>query len=108
MKIRSGFVSNSSSSSFILSAKLNEKGMVEIPPGAFGKVFENVDALIKYHRDSGWIDNDEEEKRYREYYKDAPKDHVVILREVDQNSDEDDICWNFGKYDNLTIVYDEN
>lgn len=89
MKIRIGFVSNSSSSSFVIFSRVNEKGKIEFDPKDFGDIIkteEDLKGMFDY------LETDEERKGHSEYnkYLEKIKNGGIIIRgSVEQGSEDE-------------------
>jgi len=84
MKIRNGFVSNSSSSSFVITAKA-EKGMITIPAGALGQVIDSKAKLDHYFKDNYDEESIGKSDNYKSMLKSIDKGEVIIITSVDNN-----------------------
>ena len=106
MKIRSGFVSNSSSSSFIITGKGEAKINIEVDVTEFGQVLKTKEDLDTYYIEDCELENIEELKAYSNYsftnYTEALKainaGETVIICEV---SNEDEDLMSLYLYDNI-------
>ena len=96
MKKREGFVSNSSSSSFILKVDKTEDGMIKIDPKNFGEAIVTEEELkAKFKEDclcgeETWEDLDEYDlEKYKKSLKIIESGKAIIMGCVDNNAMED-------------------
>jgi|GEM_PF-2776810 len=80
MKIRSGFVSNSSSSSFIIAAEKGQpytiKISVDVDLNRYGTYINNIPDYHKRLKEDGWGDVEE----YREHYDEKYQKAIAALK----------------------------
>lgn len=100
MKIRNGFVSNSSSSSFILQTQLTKKELQE-------KVKKFIHAWVEYQKTM----NPDSIKWYSEKYTDANIDECIDYIDVENDTIDDFIkewydCDNFDNADMIIYAYE--
>ncbi len=98
MKIRNGFVSNSSSSSFLISAKDGEDPKIKIEIGLSQYVEDTlvtVKDVREYIKNQEFVDTDEEidaeiesDNRYKKMLQAIDKGNVIYLGEVSDEMDD--------------------